>query len=181
MCVWCLYRNKIYHVFIFFPDDCIENSVKSTQTNDVEERGRTSHPKHQDTERARSLSSQATFDPIHSRLSKSNENINQTLPLKTPSPNNELQRGERITKSEDRHLTNKSLTNAQIQQYKVLREKFERQQPIDVVFGINISMLFLYFNLLLSLDPRRYPFKVLLQHPYPIVNLDVHLLSMFFL
>ncbi|CAF5161280.1 unnamed protein product, partial [Rotaria sp. Silwood1] len=26
--------------------------------------------------------------------------------------------------------------------------------------------------------PRRYPFKVLIQQPYPIVNVDVHLLSM---
>ncbi|CAF1585250.1 unnamed protein product, partial [Rotaria sordida] len=25
--------------------------------------------------------------------------------------------------------------------------------------------------------PRRYPFKVLLQQPYPIINVDVHFLS----
>lgn len=31
-----------------------------------------------------------------------------------------------------------------------------------------------------GLDPRRYPFKVLLQHPYPLANTDVHLFSMCF-
>ncbi|CAF1412638.1 unnamed protein product, partial [Rotaria sordida] len=72
------------------------------------------------------------------------------------------QNRERITKSEDRHSSIpavKPLTSSQIQQFNSIKEKFERQQPIDVVF-----------------DPRRYPFKVLLQQPYPIINVDVHFL-----
>ena len=86
-------------------------------------------------ERARSLSSQAILDPIHSRLSKSNENITQTTSQKHPT-STEPQRGERITKSEDRHLSNTNLNDLQIQRFNSLKEKFERQQPIDILLGI---------------------------------------------
>ncbi|CAM4895437.1 unnamed protein product [Rotaria socialis] len=139
-----------------------ESLVKSTQTSDVEERGRPMHSKQQDHERARSLSSQATIDPINARLSKSNENITQAAAQKNPLPSVEQQSRERITPSEDRQLAvpaAKQLASAQLQKFNLLKEKFDRQQPIDIVF-----------------DPRRYPFKVLLQQLYPLVNTDVHLL-----
>ncbi|CAF4332818.1 unnamed protein product, partial [Adineta steineri] len=130
-------------------------------TSDIEPRSRSSDPKPQERERPRSVSSQTTFDPINARLSKSNENLSQTTSQKTPTFI-EQQRAERISKSEDRHSLTSApipLNDLQIQRFNLLKDKFERQQPIDTVF-----------------DTRRYPFKVFLQHPYPLVNIDVHLL-----
>lgn len=94
---------------------------------DIEQRGRSIYPKQQEQERARSLSTQTIFDPINSRLSKSNDNLTQTI---------EQQRDERITKSEDRHLLNIPLNNLQIQRFNFLKDKFQQQQPIDTIFGI---------------------------------------------
>ncbi|CAF3728092.1 unnamed protein product [Rotaria sp. Silwood1] len=139
-----------------------ESLNKSTKTNEIIERGRSLHSKQQDQERARSLSSQTILDPIHSRLSKSNENIAQSTSQKYSIPSIELQNREQFIKPQDRYASLpllKPLNNIQIQQFNSIKDKFERQQPIDVVF-----------------DPRRYPFKVLIQQPYPIVNVDVHLL-----
>jgi hypothetical protein len=112
--------------------------VKVNQTNEIEQRERLNYPKQQEQERARSLSSQPIFDSIHSRLSKSNENITQSISQQNLS-SNEHQRGERITKSEDRHQStsaNIPLNDLQIQRFHLLKEKFERQQPIDTVFGM---------------------------------------------
>jgi hypothetical protein len=107
---------------------CFVNLLES-----IVERGRSSYPKEQ--ERTRSLSSQAILDPTHSRLSKSNENITQSI-SQQHSMSTEPPRGERITKSEDRHLSNTNLNDQQIQRFNSLKEKFERQQPIDTLFGI---------------------------------------------
>ncbi|CAF1246383.1 unnamed protein product [Rotaria sordida] len=150
--------------FIKASDEPIEEQsiIKSTETNEIGERGRSLFPKQHDQERARSLSSLTILDPVNSRLSKSNENIAQSTSQKHSTTSIEQQNRERITKSEDRHSSIpavKPLTSSQIQQFNSIKEKFERQQPIDVVF-----------------DPRRYPFKVLLQQPYPIINVDVHFL-----
>jgi len=106
---------------------------------EMKQRGRSSYPKEQEQERARSLSSQTIFDPIHSRLSKSNENITQSISQKHSTSIEPPQRGERITKSEDRHLSNTNLNDLQIQRFNSLREKFERQQPIDTLLGIRKS------------------------------------------
>ena len=88
-------------------------------------------------ERARSLSAETILDPIHSRLSKSNENITQSTSQKHPSAMDSPQplRTERVTKSEDRTLSSTPLNTVQIQRFQLLKEKFERQQPIDSVFG----------------------------------------------
>lgn len=137
-------------------------------------------PKSPEQERARSLSTKPLFDSVNSRLSKSNENLNQTNSQKQ-SPTVELPRNERLTKSEDRHLSNTVLNDLQIQRYNTIKDKFERQQPIDIPFGIYPSIkkttIFIFF---LLADPRRYPFKILLSSPYPLVNTDIHLLSMSF-
>ncbi|CAF4978156.1 unnamed protein product, partial [Rotaria socialis] len=79
----------------------------------------------QDHERARSLSSQATIDPINARLSKSNENITQAAAQKNPLPSVEQQSRERITPSEDRQLAvpaAKQLASAQLQKFNLLKE-----------------------------------------------------------
>jgi hypothetical protein len=144
----------------------------------MEQRGRSSYQKQQDQERARSLSSQTIFDPINSRLSKSNENITQSISQKQSS-SNETPRPERMTKSEDRHLSNNLLNDLQIQRFNSLKEKFERQQPIDTLFGMLKLSEFSQKCIPspLHTDPRRYPFKILSPHPYPLVNVDIHLLS----
>ncbi len=164
--------------FYCFFHNLIGPIVKSTQTNESEQRGRSLYPKQQDQERARSLSSQTIFDPVHARLSKSNENITQSIPQKTSSLAE--QRTERITKSEDRNssTTNVSFNDLQFQRYYFLKDKFERQQPIDTVFGIQMVSSFSRNSFLSFTDSRRYPFKILIQHPYPLVNFDVHILSM---
>jgi len=61
--------------------------------------------------------------------------MTQSISQKYSSPI-ELQNGERITKSEDRHLSNTQLNDLQIQRFHLLKDKFEHQQPIDTVFGI---------------------------------------------
>ena len=88
-------------------------------------------------ERARSLSAETILDPIHSRLSKSNENITQSTSQKHPSAMDSPQplRNERVTKSEDRNLSSTPLNSVQVQRFQLLKEKFEHQQPIDSVFG----------------------------------------------
>ena len=118
-------------VYLFF--DLLE------PTTETEQGRRPSYSK--ESERARSSSSQAILDPIHSRLSKSNENITQSTSQKHPT-SMEPQRGERITKSEDRHLSNTNLNDLQIQRFNSLKEKFDRQQPIDILFGIRKSSNF---------------------------------------
>jgi len=45
-------------------------------------------------------------------------------------------REERITKFEDQHSSNTQLNDLQIQRFHLLKDKFEHQQPIDTVFGI---------------------------------------------
>lgn len=119
------------------PDESVEESInKSSQTNSNEQRGRSTQPKqHVSTERARSLSTQTIFDPIHSRLSKSNENLLQPVEQKPISPN-EPTRIERITKSEDRDPSNTRLNEKQIEKFNLIKEKFQSQQPIDTIFGI---------------------------------------------
>ncbi len=113
--------------------------AKSTETPEAELRSRSVNVKQQqDRERPRSVSSQTTFDPINVRLSKSNENIFQSTSQKPP-PFIEQQRGERITKSEDRHPISRTLTplnDLHIQRFNLLKDKFDRQQPIDTVFGM---------------------------------------------
>ena len=121
---------------------------------EMEQNGRSSYPQEQ--ERVHSLSSQTLFDPIHSRLSKSNENITQSI-SQTHSTSIKPQRGERITKSEDRHLSNTNLNDLQIQRFNSLREKFDRQQPIDTLFGIrkiqeNFHQIYFLFSLQILVD-----------------------------
>lgn len=113
----------------------IGSTNKSPRTNSVEQRGRSSHPKQHSQERARSLSTQTNFDSIHSRLSKSNENLTQPTSQK-PSSTDETQRGERMTKSEDRQLSNTQLTEQQILKFNALKDKFQQKQPIDNLFGM---------------------------------------------
>lgn len=86
---------------------------------------------HVEQERARSLATQTAFDPVHSRLSKSNENLLQA---------SEPQRAERVTKSEERTLLPTNLNDGQIQRYQMLKERFEKQLPIDTVFGRKETM-----------------------------------------
>ncbi|CAF4703504.1 unnamed protein product [Rotaria sp. Silwood2] len=122
-------------------DDNQESIVRSTQTSEVgeRERGRSLYPKQHDQERARSLSSQTILDPVHSRLSKSNENIAQLTSQKYSTSPNEQQNRERSIKLEDRYASMpsiKPLSSLQIQQFNSIKEKFEHQQPIDVVFGM---------------------------------------------
>jgi len=119
--------------FLFY--NLIESIIKDTRINTIEQRSRSNYPKQHEQERARSLSSQAIFDPINSRLSKSNENMTQSISQKYSSTI-ESQRGERITKSEDRLLSNTQLNDLQIQRFHFLKDKFERQQPINTIFGI---------------------------------------------
>ncbi|CAF1615421.1 unnamed protein product, partial [Adineta ricciae] len=105
--------------------------------DDIELHGRAPHPKPVERERPRSVSSQTTFDPINTRLSKSNENITQTVSQQTPTFI-EQHRTQRVTKSEDRHSSasvTTPLNDLQIQRFNILKDKFERQQPIDTVFG----------------------------------------------
>lgn len=113
--------------------------VKTQPNPEIDQRGRSTIPKTSEQERARSLSTQPLLDPINSRLSKSNENLTQTN-LPKQSPTIELPRNERLTKSEDRHLSNTILNDVQIQRYNAMKEKFERQQPIDILFGIHPSI-----------------------------------------
>lgn len=131
---------------LLFSINLIGSVVKSTQTNDNEDRGRSTFPRQQDHERTRSLSSQTIFDSISARLSKSNENLTQSISQQNPLSISEQPTRERITKSEDRQQllpsAVKSLTPAQIQKFNLLKEKFERQLPIDVVFGMNDSLSF---------------------------------------
>lgn len=149
--------------------------MKTPQNAELEQRGRSMQSKVADQERARSLSTQPAFDSINSRLSKSNENLTQSTTLK-PSSTAEPSRNERITKSEDRHLSNTVLNDLQIQRYNALKDKFEQRQPIDLLFGRNSRMQ--KPDLRFLVDPRRYPFKILSPNPYPLVNTDIHLLSM---
>ena len=106
-------------------------------------RGRSPTQRPSDAERGRSLSSEKILDPIHSRLSKSNEAILQPSSSQTAAAatTNEIPvRPERISKSEDRSIPSATRTmtpmnDLQIQKCHILKEKFERQQPIDTVFG----------------------------------------------
>ena len=147
---------------------------------DIEQPERTLSVRQKESERARSLSSDKILDPIHSRLSKSNENILQSTSAN--ADDTAQRRPSRITRSEDRPPVGLAVDEVQLQRYQVLKERFERQQPIDIVFGLlKILLISQQFHVFLLLrfiqDPRKYPFKVLLQQPYPLVNVDVHLLS----
>lgn len=113
---------------------------------DVELRSRSIQSKAVERERPRSVSSQTTFDPINTRLSKSNENLSQGSSQRTPTFVDE-QRAQRITRSEDRQSTTSitaPLNDLQIQRFNLLQEKFERQQPIDTVFGMSPSSRFTF-------------------------------------
>ena len=135
---------------------------------ETEQRGRSIYSKHelllfaQQQERLNSLSPQL----IHSRPSKPNEII---------SPQKEsLATEEHIPKLEKRRPSI-PLSESEIHQFQILKDKFDRKQPIDIVYGKKR-----HFNILITnyfLDPQRYPFKILLQHPYPLINFDVYLLS----
>jgi len=125
----------VKEIFIYLFDNLIESIIKSTQTSTNEQRGRSNYPKQQEQERARSLSSQTIFDPINCRLSKSNENMTQTVSQKYSS-STESQRGERISKSEDRRSSNTLLNDLQIQRFHLLKDKFDHQLPIDTIFGM---------------------------------------------
>ena len=134
---------------ISIPDTPIRILVESHSTSDdqsdeqkeIEVRGRSPHLKTSDVERGRSLSSEKILDPIHSRLSRSNETILQSNSSHHPTPsiNDNQSRTERISKSEDRSVpltrTMTPMNDLQIQKCHLLKEKFELQQPIDTVFG----------------------------------------------
>lgn len=133
----CLRQMKIYSSLLscFLVPPTL--SASSGSVDDIELRNRMQQPKSIERERPRSVSSQTTFDPINTRLSKSNENITQTVSQKTPTFV-EQHRTQRVTKSEDRHSSasvTTPLNDLQIQRFNILKDKFERQQPIDTVFG----------------------------------------------
>lgn len=117
-------------------------AIPNTPIRLIVETEKTDEPTKEIENRSRSLSAEKILDPIHSRLSKSNDLILQTSSSQTATPiNNETStRPERISRSEDRtfHPTTRTMTpmnDLQIQKCHILKEKFERQQPIDTVFG----------------------------------------------
>jgi hypothetical protein len=61
--------------------------------------------------------------------------MTQTISQKYSS-STESQRGERISKSEDRRSSNTLLNDLQIQRFHLLKDKFDHQLPIDTIFGM---------------------------------------------
>ena len=107
----------------------IEAAVKSTRSSEQEPSEHLSYPNQHEQDGILSLSSQKAMDPTYSRLSKSNENLTQSTSQKNSS-SSEQQRGERITKSEDRHPLAPAITplnDMQIQRCSLLKEKFDSQ------------------------------------------------------
>ena len=94
----------------------------------LEERGRSIYSKHQlmslsqPQERLNSISPA----PSHSRAS----NEREIIPQKDfSSPKSVEQRSEEYI----------PFTNEEIQRFEILKEKFEHQQPIDIVFGMSAT------------------------------------------
>ncbi|CAF1001104.1 unnamed protein product [Rotaria sordida] len=138
-----------------------KSTIKNIQSPELEERGRSIYSKHelfllaqQQQEKSPSLSSQT----IPSLLAKSNEILNRQ---KNFLLNKEYEKEQILKLEEKQQLKSqyKPLNEIEIQRLQLIKEKFERGQAIDIVF-----------------DPRPYPFKILLQNSYPLINSDVHFL-----
>ncbi|CAF3856128.1 unnamed protein product [Rotaria sordida] len=139
----------------------LESTIKNIQSPELEERGRSIYSKHelfllvqQQQEKSPSLSSQT----IPSLLAKSNEILNRQKKFLL---NKEYEKEQILKLEEKQQLKSqyKPLNEIEIQRLQLIKEKFERGQAIDIVF-----------------DPRPYPFKILLQNSYPLINSDVHFL-----
>ena len=80
-------------------------------------------------------------ETISSLLSNSHETmVQQNDPLSI-----EEHKQERIIKSNDKHLFKSesgSLSESEIRWFELTKEKFERRQPIDIVFGMNNTEVF---------------------------------------
>ncbi|CAF1278454.1 unnamed protein product [Rotaria sordida] len=139
-----------------------KSTIKNVQSPELEERGRSIYSKHelfllaqqQHQEKSPSLSSQT----IPSLLAKSNEILKRQ---KNFLLNKEYEKEQILKLEEKQQLKSqyKPLNEIEIQRLQLIKEKFERGQAIDIVF-----------------DPRPYPFKILLQNSYPLINSDVHFL-----
>jgi hypothetical protein len=109
----------------------IEPTVENHQLPEIEQRGRSIYSKHQSLllaqqqERTRSSSTQTIDSQSHDSITSSKH------PL---SP------GQQIIKSEDKHQPI-PLNESEIQRFQLLKDKFERRQPIDTVFGMKDSNL----------------------------------------
>ncbi|CAF3378932.1 unnamed protein product [Rotaria socialis] len=145
------------------PSQIIVENVEQIQIvrlPELEERGRSIYSKHelfllaQQQDRPHALPSQV----FRTLLSKSNE----VLSRKKDSSATKHHGNEQIIRSEETHQTKIQsipLNETEIQRLQSLKEKFDRGQPIDIIF-----------------NPRLYPFKILLQNAYPLVDTDVHFL-----
>ncbi len=114
--------------FEVFVENIEEPTVKIARLPETEQRGRSIYSKHelilfaQQQERLNSLSPQI----IHSRPSKPNEIISP--------PKESLATEEHIPKLEKRRPSI-PLSESEIRQFQVLKDKFDRKQPIDIVYG----------------------------------------------
>lgn len=131
----------------------------------VEERGRSIYSKHQlmslsqPQERLNSISPA----PSYSRTSIERE---------TPPQKESIQ-----SKTEEKHPEELlPFTEREIRQFEILRQKFDYQQPIDVIFGMR-TLFFASSVFIPIIDPRRYPFKIYFSTSFPLINTDIHLLS----
>ncbi|CAM4749067.1 unnamed protein product [Rotaria magnacalcarata] len=140
----------------------VENAeqIQIIRLPELEERGRSIYSKHelfllsQQQERPHSLPLQT----LRTLLSKSNE----ILSRKEDSSVTKDHGNEEIRKLEEKHQTKTQsipFDETQIQRLQSIKEKFDRGQPVDIIF-----------------NPRLYPFKILLQNAYPLVNTDLHFL-----
>lgn len=70
-----------------------------------------------------------------------------------------------------------TFSQSEIQRLQSFKDKCQQKQPLDTVFGIRKNKFsYLDSNFSIS-DPHKYPFQIRLQHPYPIINSDIHFLS----
>ncbi|UJR14889.1 hypothetical protein I4U23_001873 [Adineta vaga] len=138
-----------------FTENVDELSVgKPARLPETEQRGRSIYSKHE------LILFAQQQEKSHGLQSFPSKSIETPVPPKDSSIIEEC--NQVSTKKEDLHQSktqHTQLTDTEIQRFQLLKEKFDRGEPIDIVF-----------------DPRRYPFKIVLQRAYPVVNDDVHLI-----
>ncbi|CAF1398822.1 unnamed protein product [Adineta steineri] len=135
-----------------------QSTGKIARLPETEQRGRSIYSKHDLLIFAQQQEKSQTTGTTHPLLAKSSDiNILQKEPLVIEEHKQVINKSEDVTTQPK--LQYIQLTDAEIRRFQILKEKFERGEPIDIIF-----------------DPRRYPFKIILKRAYPAVNDDVHLL-----